>query len=184
MVQDIVRKELDEFRTLLTEKQVTLEATPEAVAWLAAKGYSDKAQQAHDALSALEESGYQPSKLGNTFQSIAPTAMQSSEFQQLDQSKRQFVNAILRRESGAAISASENDNYTRQYFPVPGDKPEVIKHKAESRKLAIAGLSSEGHRVASNLPKDGASGPAVGTVKNGYRFKGGNPADKNSWEKQ
>jgi len=26
-------------------------------------------------------------------------------------------------------------------------------------------------------------GPKVGTIKKGYRFKGGNPADKNSWEK-
>lgn len=26
--------------------------------------------------------------------------------------------------------------------------------------------------------------PAVGTVRSGYRFKGGNPADKNNWEKQ
>jgi hypothetical protein len=25
--------------------------------------------------------------------------------------------------------------------------------------------------------------PAVGTVMQGYRFKGGNPADKNNWEK-
>jgi hypothetical protein len=35
--------------------------------------------------------------------------------------------------------------------------------------------------AASNAPASGA--PAVGTVKDGYRFKGGNPADAKSWEK-
>lgn len=28
-----------------------------------------------------------------------------------------------------------------------------------------------------------SNAPPVGTIKNGYRFKGGNPADQNSWEK-
>jgi hypothetical protein len=28
-----------------------------------------------------------------------------------------------------------------------------------------------------------SSGPAVGTVEDGYRFKGGNPADQNNWER-
>ena len=148
----------------------------------AAKGYSDKAQQAHNSLEGLERSGYEPSSVGNVIQNILPTAAQSKEFQGLDQSRRQFINAILRRESGAAISASEDDNYTRQYFPVPGDKPEVKAQKAEARKLAIAGLSSEGSRVASNLTASNA--PAVGTIKNGYKFNGGNPADKASWVKQ
>lgn len=32
-----------------------------------------------------------------------------------------------------------------------------------------------------NVPKP--AGPAVGTIKGGYRFKGGNPADQKNWEK-
>jgi ATP-dependent Clp protease ATP-binding subunit ClpA len=42
IVEDIVRKELDEFQTLLKEKDVKLDPTPEAVAWLAEKGYSEE----------------------------------------------------------------------------------------------------------------------------------------------
>lgn len=32
-------------------------------------------------------------------------------------------------------------------------------------------------------PSDAAAGPKVGDVDGGYRFRGGNPADPNSWEK-
>jgi hypothetical protein len=38
--------------------------------------------------------------------------------------------------------------------------------------------------TAGNIPQAPSQGaPAVGTVMQGYRFKGGNPADKNNWEK-
>lgn len=117
-----------------------------------ARGFADKAQQAHDALSAIEAKGFNPAAKGNLVQSMLPTMAQSPDFQSSDQARRQFVNAILRRESGAAIPPFELENYTRQYFPVPGDSPEVLQQKAQARKLAIAGLEQEGARVPSALP--------------------------------
>jgi hypothetical protein len=49
--------------------------------------------------------------------------------------------------------------------------------------VAIPFKESEQRRLpgqATNYPKEG---PKAGTVQKGYRFKGGNPADKNNWEK-
>jgi hypothetical protein len=62
------------------------------------------------------------------------------EFQRYDQARRGFLNAILRRESGAVISDSEFDNANKQYFPVPGDKPPNIAQKREARQTAIEGM--------------------------------------------
>lgn len=62
----------------------------------------------------------------------------SPEYQQLDQAERDFVNATLRQESGAVINPDEFDNARKQYFPQPGDSPQVIEQKARNRALAIA----------------------------------------------
>ncbi|MGL5565411.1 MAG: hypothetical protein ACRDC4_06720, partial [Plesiomonas sp.] len=44
-----------------------------------------------------------------------------------------FITAVLRRESGAAISQSEWDRYSRMYFPRPSDTPEQIQYKSKLR---------------------------------------------------
>lgn len=64
----------------------------------------------------------------------------SEEWQQADQAQRDFINAILRRESGAVISESEFANARKQYFPQPGDSEAVIAQKAANRKNAINGV--------------------------------------------
>ena len=60
--------------------------------------------------------------------------------QQVEQAQRNFVNAILRQESGAAIADSEFANAQKQYFPQPGDSKQVILQKKQNRETAIAGL--------------------------------------------
>jgi hypothetical protein len=64
----------------------------------------------------------------------------SANSQRAEQAQRDFVNAVLRLESGAAISQSEFDNARKQYFPQPGDGPAVITQKAQNRQMAIRGL--------------------------------------------
>lgn len=64
----------------------------------------------------------------------------SAEQQQVDAARRNFVTAVLRKESGAAISASEFYNESQKYFPQPGDSDEVIKQKRHARETAIKAM--------------------------------------------
>lgn len=67
----------------------------------------------------------------------------SAKQQQLNQAKRDFVNAVLRRESGAVIADSEFANADQQYFPQVGDSKEVIAQKKANREIAIRGIQAE-----------------------------------------
>ena len=76
---------------------------------------------------------------------VLPTALggPSPEQQQNDQARRNFISAVLRKESGAAISPTEYVNEERKYFPQLGDSAEVIKQKQEARQLAIKALEAQ-----------------------------------------
>ena len=60
--------------------------------------------------------------------------------QQFFQAERNFITAVLRRESGAAIAPSEFESARRQYIPQPGDGPETLKQKARERRLALENM--------------------------------------------
>jgi hypothetical protein len=72
-------------------------------------------------------------------QTLANKALSASD-QRAEQAQRNFINAVLRRESGAVISPSEFENASLQYFPQAGDTSEVKIQKASNRRLAIDDL--------------------------------------------
>lgn len=80
--------------------------------------------------------------VGGALGAVANNAS-SPQQQKVEQAQRDFVNAVLRRESGAAISPSEFESAKKQYFPAVGDSPEVIQQKAANRQLATRGLMAE-----------------------------------------
>ena len=66
--------------------------------------------------------------------------LQPSDLQKADQAKSQFITALLRKESGAAINKEEFARYDREFFPQPGDGPEVISQKRGARIIAIEAM--------------------------------------------
>ena len=67
---------------------------------------------------------------------------QSPEFQKAQQAGNEFLQAILRKDTGAAITDSEMDSYGRTYLPTPGDGPEVLAQKQAARKRALEALKA------------------------------------------
>ncbi len=72
---------------------------------------------------------------------VGANAVLTDKEQKVAQAQRDFVNAVLRKESGAAIAQSEFDNARKQYFPQPGDSAAVVAQKKANRETAIKGLA-------------------------------------------
>lgn len=92
-------------------------------------------------------------------------AMLSSEGQMAEQAQRDFINAVLRRESGAVINPNEFENAKKQYFPQPNDDQKTLAQKRRNRELAIRGMEAEvpgGFRGAPSLTSTGQTGGASG----------------------
>lgn len=127
-----------------------------------AQGFGRRAKEAHDIHTSLEGK-YSPAAINAKMSAedtpfiggIAGTignVMLSANDQKAEQAQRDFINAILRDESGAVISDAEFNNARKQYFPQPGDSKAVIAQKKRNREMAIKGL-------------DVKSGPAGGFSK-------------------
>lgn len=84
----------------------------------------------------------------------------SAEQQQVLNGRINFVTALLRKESGAAISPSEFSTAEKLYFPRPGDDATVIKQKQNARDLAIKAMKVQAGPGAKAIDELGTSGSA------------------------
>lgn len=75
----------------------------------------------------------------------------SSGQQEYDQAKQNFITAVLRKESGAAIGANEFKTEDEKYFPQAGDTDKVIKQKQDARNLAIKAMNVQAGSGAKSI---------------------------------
>lgn len=66
--------------------------------------------------------------------------LKDEEFQQAEQAGKEFLAAVLRKDTGAAVTKSEEDMYGAMYLPRPGDKPGVLEQKRLARTRALKAI--------------------------------------------
>jgi hypothetical protein len=71
----------------------------------------------------------------------------SPERQAADKAQLEFISAILRSDSGAAIPPEEIAQAQKLYFPQPGDSDEAVAQARNARLRAIAGLGEKSGRL-------------------------------------
>ena len=95
---------------------------------------------AGDANTVLDTLGYDP----GVVEVPLPNVLKSSERQQFEQASRAFINALLRRESGATITDDEFKNKYKELIPLQGEAAGVKEQKARARRAAVQSITEAG----------------------------------------
>lgn len=111
------------------EKTATV---PPTQAQYSAAGFAERVQQAN---AVIDKLGKNFTGTTSTFGKYLPNMFKSEDRQLFEQAQRNFINAVLRRESGAAISPDEFKSAEIQYFPQPGDTIANLQQKAQNRLI-------------------------------------------------
>ena len=127
-----------------------------------ATGFFMRANASNQVITELEDTG---TEFGQWVLGQIPLTnwARSPEFQRLDAAKRDWISAVLRLESGAAIAASEFDNYDKAYFPQVGDSAAVLSQKRTTRNLIAQTLKVQAGKGVSQ--KSSPSSKVGQTVK-------------------
>jgi len=114
--------------------------------------------RARDALTAYDSAGAAPEgmvgRFGNENFPTVTSQLSSDKRNSVRAVEREFIAAILRYDSGAAIPPSEFTSAYQTYFPNPNAGPEEIAAKKRIRETALQGLLTSAGPGANLIPRN------------------------------
>lgn len=141
------------------------------------------------------------SNLGGSFVDTGPIdqylVRNTKAGQELDAAVGAIQNSMLAltRVPGVGSQSDLEARIAALQYPSLANAPGVNARTLKQLKdfvQELQGISAEASGTLGDAPPaaaprgpglPAADGPAPGTIRNGYRFRGGNPADRNAWER-
>ena len=119
--------------------------------------YAKKAKESNDVLAQLEDpkvGNYHPEDYGRAMRDLPliGKVTKSQGDRQYDAAQKEFLAAILRKESGGAITPAEFSEYGSMYFPQPGDDKNTMNLKKAARERAIGAMVAAGGDAYKSIP--------------------------------
>ena len=120
-----------------------------------ALGFYIRGKDALDTIAGIEQTMASKNLGGQARLEFAPNWAQSQENQVYRQLQRQFTEARLRKESGAAIPPAEYVSDAKTYFAQPGDTPETFARKEAARAKVLESLRVSSGNAYKNYYTEG-----------------------------
>lgn len=172
LAPDTLLKGKDVLEYIKDREKAKQEKQPKEFQFKAANFFR-RADQATKDLDNLESDGYDPASIAQqALNAKTPSVLQGSKWKRFIQSRDNFINAYLRRDSGAAIAASEYENADRQFFQMPGDDKGVLAQKTANRRNVLESLKAEAEGKAVDLNTTYTTLPGGGNKTGGQTSKG------------
>ena len=93
---------------------------------------------------------------------LAENYLKSGKRQVFENAAMDFAMAVLRKESGAAITPTEQEMMFELYIPQPGDRTEVLAQKSKARKIAVSGMISQAGKAFDQVEEGIAKSETAG----------------------
>lgn len=106
----------------------------------ASQSYTSRMLNAVNNLMPLEKKFLELGTGWQVAQTYLPALLKSSDQKMMDAEKKNFITAVLRKQSGASIAPSEFAGEEMKYFPQPWDSKEVVIAKQNARNAEIKAM--------------------------------------------
>ncbi len=142
--------------------------------------FAKRMKESEEQYGGLMGKGYEPSMIKDS--GYFPDILKGSDQRQAENAKRNFISAVLRKESGAAISPTEFSEANKLYFEQAGDDAAVKAQKAQARADALEGMKLQAGPAQGLITNKVA--PQKEEIEDGYQYVGPGPkSDPKSWKK-
>ena len=130
MINDLIRKQEEEagVKKAMAQKPLTESQAKDYI-------FSGRLKLMEQTIAKLEASGFKPESIANDIgMKWLPELGKTDDQKRYIAARANWIAAVLRRESGAAIAESEYKGGFEQYFPLVNDSPTVIADKRNARR--------------------------------------------------